>query len=446
MSAAPDLAPSPTATSPSPQAPVVIVGAGLAGLTVALATGRAAAGDRAGQAGPERGRHGLGPGWHRGRAGHRRQHRVACARHPGCRRRSGRRRHRALHRPAQRRGGGVAGGARGAVFARPRGPARPAPDARGRPRGAPHRPRGRCHRQGHPRRAARCRQAPPQHPAARALDGAGRDHQPPAQARRSAALLRHLCARHRQPARRDPARGRGGDGHGRGRQGLPLHQQPRHRHRRRHCHGLARGLPGRQHGVHPVPPDLPVPPAGTQHADHRGPARRRRSPAAARCGGTCGALHGPARRAAGAGSARHRGPRHRLRDEEAWPGPCVARRPPPGRGFPEGTLPHHLRPLPGAGHRHLQATHSRGAGRPLHLRWGGDRPARPHRPARPVCRGRDHLHRPARCQPPGQQLAARVCGAGPHLCQPHPGAIRRRSCPRCPPGTRARWRTPTSRW
>jgi succinate dehydrogenase/fumarate reductase flavoprotein subunit len=31
----------------------------------------------------------------------------------------------------------------------------------------------------------------------------------------------------------------------------------------------------------------------------------------------------PARRT---GAARHRGPGHRLRDEEAWPGPCLARR------------------------------------------------------------------------------------------------------------------------
>ena len=44
--------------------------------------------------------------------------------------------------------------------------------------------------------------------------------------------------------------------------GLPLYQQSRRQLRRRHRHGLARRLPGRQPGVQPVPPDLPVPPAG----------------------------------------------------------------------------------------------------------------------------------------------------------------------------------------
>src|SRR6218665_1017333 len=51
------------------------------------------------------------------------------------------------------------------------------------------------------------------------------------------------------------------------------------------------------------------------------------------------AFHGRARRAHGAGAARHRRPRDRLRDEEAWPGPCVARHHPPGRGLPQGAFP-----------------------------------------------------------------------------------------------------------
>jgi hypothetical protein len=63
-----------------------------------------------------------------------------------------------------------------------------------------------------------------------------------------------------QRPRRDPGRLGSGAGHRRRGQGLPLHQQPRHGHRRRHRDGLAGRLPRRQHGVHPVPPDLPVPP------------------------------------------------------------------------------------------------------------------------------------------------------------------------------------------
>ncbi len=51
-------------------------------------------------------------------------------------------------------------------------------------------------------------------------------------------------------------------------------------------------------------------------------------------------LHGRARRAAGTGAARHRRPRDRLRDEEAWPGPCVARCDASRRGsFSRSTFP-----------------------------------------------------------------------------------------------------------
>jgi len=50
--------------------------------------------------------------------------------------------------------------------------------------------------------------------------------------------------------------------------------------RRRDCDGVAGGMPGLQHGVHAVPPDLPLQPGGQELSDHRGSARRRRDPQA----------------------------------------------------------------------------------------------------------------------------------------------------------------------
>ena len=83
-----------------------------------------------------------------------------------------------------------------------------------------------------------------------------------------------------------------------------------------------------------------------------------------------------------------------------------------------------------------------GAGGAFHLRRRGDRPQRPLRPAGPLRRGRDRLHRPARRQPPGQQFAAGCVVLG----QTSPISCSVRLRPRrCPAGTRARSRTPTSR-
>ena len=55
----------------------------------------------------------------------------------------------------------------------------------------------------------------------------------------------------------------------------------------------------------------------------RGEGAQLKLPAGRRTGD---ALHARARSARRAGAARHRRPRDRLRDEEARPGPCVARR------------------------------------------------------------------------------------------------------------------------
>ena len=48
------------------------------------------------------------------------------------------------------------------------------------------------------------------------------------------------------------------------RQGLPLHDEPRRRDRRRRRDGVPRGRRDREHGVLPVPPDVPLSPAGAR--------------------------------------------------------------------------------------------------------------------------------------------------------------------------------------
>ena len=82
------------------------------------------------------------------------------------------------------------------------------------------------------------------------------------QVRRAERRLRRLHLRpgapgnvaHRSGARRGP-------GDRRRRQGVPVHDQPRRRDRRRHRDGVSRGRAHREHGVLPVPPHVPVPPA-----------------------------------------------------------------------------------------------------------------------------------------------------------------------------------------
>ena len=241
----------------------------------------------------------------------RRRHRIARAGHPDRRRRPVPRGRGALHRRTQPRGDPVAdrpGRAlhprRGTPRGRPR--LRLPPDPRGRPQPPAHHPCRRRHRHGDLQYPAGPGAAMPEHRAARAARGGRPDHR--AQARRQGpALPRRLRAEPHHRRGRHLLRALRGPGHRWRRQGLPVHQQSGRHLRRRHRHGLARRLPGRQPGVQPVPPDLPVPPAGEEFPDHRSAARRRRPAQTAQRRTLHGALR-PARRA-GPGGARTSPPR-----------------------------------------------------------------------------------------------------------------------------------------
>ena len=83
---------------------------------------------------------------------------------------------------------------------------------------------------------------------------------------------------------------------------------PQGRDRRRHRHGVARGRQGLQHGIHAIPPDLPLQSGGQELPDHRGGARRGR---AAQDPRNRPPLHARFRRARRARAARRRRPRDR---------------------------------------------------------------------------------------------------------------------------------------
>ena len=155
---------------------------------------------------------------------------------------------------------------------------RAAPDPRGRAQPPPHRPCRRRHRLGGPAGAAKAAAA--QHPnitllpdmvAIDLVTGRHATHSRPA-ARSTASMPQP-----QDEAGRDADRAGDDPRHRRRRPRLSLFDRAARRDRRRHRHGVARGLPHLQHGVHAVPPDLPLQSRGQELPDHRGGARRRRA-------------------------------------------------------------------------------------------------------------------------------------------------------------------------
>ena len=122
---------------------------------------------------------------------------------------------------------------------------------------------------------------------------------------------------------------------------------------------------------------------------------------------------GPAR-AGRAGAARRGGQGHPPGDaaptgaDHVYPG-----RPAPRRRVPRAAVPDDRRVLPGRRRRPGRRPDPGRPGRPLRLRRRPHRPARPHVDPRPVRLRRGRLHRRARRQPAGQQLAAGGAGLRP---------------------------------
>ncbi|PRD36405.1 UNVERIFIED_CONTAM: hypothetical protein NCL1_08904 [Trichonephila clavipes] len=359
--------------------------------------------------------HLLCPRWRRRRHGRNRLHRQPCPRHPGRRRRPLPRGCRHLHRRARTGRHPLAG--RPGRRLHPGRCLAPAPDPRGRAFAPAHHPCRRHHRAGHFHHAAGARARMPAHRHAGKPCRGRPDHHAQARPARRKPRRRRLRAQQGQRRGRGLSRPFRGAGHRRRQQGLPVHLQPGHRHRRRHRHGLARRLPRRQPGIQPVPSDQPVQPQGQELPDHRSHARRRRGAPPPRRR----TLHAALRRACRTGAARHRGARHRLRDEAAGHPPCLAGHHAQAGGVRHQPLPEHPQDLPVARHRHHERVDPGGADRALHLRRRHGRPQQPHRHSQPVRDRRDLLHRPARRQPHGQQFAAGVLRVRHVGGQAHPG-------------------------
>ena len=197
-------------------------------------------------------------------------------------------------------------------------------------------------------------------------------------------------------------------GHGRLRRRLPPHVEPAGRHRRGLRHGPAGRGPHRQHGIHPVPPDVALPPDGDGFLISetvRGEGARLKT----RDGRTFMESTAPS------GTWRPRDEVSRAIYEEMINDELEPRPARPGllrQDRHQEEIPDDLQDLPRVRHRHHPRAHPGRPGRPLLLRR---RPRRRLGPdfARGPLRGRGgRLHRRPRRQPPGLDLAPRGPGLG----------------------------------
>ena len=194
-------------------------------------------------------------------------------------------------------------------------------------------------------------------------------------------------------------------------QGLPLHDQPGRGDRRRR----GDGLPGGRARSPTWSSTSSTPPASITPRPRTSSSARRCAARAASSG--CAAaqrVHGALPPAGRAGPARHRGPRHRRRAEAHRRRLRAPGHDPPGTRVPRRALPQHLRDLQGVRHRHGGAAHPGGARGALPVRRRG-RPTCAAAPRVPglYAVGEVALHRAARRQPAGLQLAARGPGVRP---------------------------------
>ena len=229
---------------------------------------------------------------------------------------------------------------------------------------------------------------------------------------------------------------------------LSLLDRAARRDRRRHRDGVAGRLPGLQHGVHAVPPDLPLQSGGQELPDHRGGARRGRAAEASRRPAIASCRDYDERAELAPRDVVARAIDHEIkRDGLDYVHLDISHMPPSScRGhFPNIYARVAARPR----HRHDQGADP-GRPRPaLHLRRRHRRPRRPHRSARPLC-GRRSAPSPACTAPTGSpptpcSNASSSARRRPTISPPNwddlPAAARRSA-----PGTKAGSPIPTRRW